>query len=282
MLFAAFHTRNSLQISNPDLLICFKGSKMKISILGTQVTCTDYQKATAQILRWAQAKESRVVCATSVHGVIEAHDHPEFQEKLNNADMITSDGMPLVWTMRLKGIRDQQRVYGPDLMLAVLEAAKNEGLVVGFLGSTKEVLEKLTLNMKARFPGLMVGATISPPFRKLSPKEDQEIIHQVNRSGIQVLFVGLGCPKQEIWMAEHRGKVRAVMVGVGAAFDFHAGMIRQAPSWMQKMGLEWLFRLIQEPKRLWRRYLYNNPRFVFYIIGELINEKLNNNKRSRG
>ncbi len=247
---------------------------MKVPILGTNVSCTDYQSSTARIIRWAEMGESRVVCAANVHVIMEAHDHSEFQQMLNSADMVTSDGMPLVWTMRLKGINGQERVYGPDLMLAVLAAASEQAISVGFLGSTEEVLRKLAENMTARFPGLQIGVKISPPFRTLTSEEDDQITQQINASGVRILFVGLGCPKQERWMAEHKERVNAVLIGVGAAYDFHAGMVRQAPHWMQQLGLEWLFRLIQEPRRLWRRYLWNNPRFVVLILGELIRERL--------
>jgi len=230
------------------------------------------------VINWANRSESRSVYAANVHMVMEAYDHADFRQIMNAADMVTPDGMPLVWALRLKGIKHQQRVYGPTLMLEILASAAKEGIPVGFLGSTKDVLKKLTEKMMVRFPGLIVGTKIAPPFRMLTLAEDQEIIQQVNDSGVKILFVGLGCPKQEYWMAEHRGKIKAVMVGVGAAFNFHAGMVHQAPVWMQKSGLEWLFRLIQEPRRLWKRYLVNNPRFVILILIELLHERFFHNQ----
>jgi N-acetylglucosaminyldiphosphoundecaprenol N-acetyl-beta-D-mannosaminyltransferase len=195
--------------------------------------------------------------------LMEAHDSLSFKEIVNAADLVTPDGMPLVWMMRLKGQRDQQRVYGPTLMLHVLEAAERENIPVGFYGSSPETLQSLIPRMQSRFPSLGIVYSFSPPFRELTEEENLRIDETVNSSEAGILFVGLGCPKQEKWMAEHRGKINSVMLGVGAAFDFHAGIKPQAPSWMQKNGLEWLYRFVSEPRRLWRRYLYHNPRFVF-------------------
>jgi N-acetylglucosaminyldiphosphoundecaprenol N-acetyl-beta-D-mannosaminyltransferase len=178
--------------------------------------------------------------------------------------------MPLVWMLRLKGQPDQERVYGPTLMLHVLEAAARENLPVGFYGSRPEVLTALLKRIQARYAGLNVVFSCSPPFRELSQEEDRAIVRQIERSGVRVLFIGLGCPKQEIWMAEHRGQVKAVMIGVGAAFDFHAGLKPQAPPWLQALGLEWLFRLLTEPRRLWKRYLYHNPRFALLAMADLL------------
>jgi N-acetylglucosaminyldiphosphoundecaprenol N-acetyl-beta-D-mannosaminyltransferase len=178
--------------------------------------------------------------------------------------------MPLVWMMRLKGVRGQQRVYGPTLMLHVLESAAKAGVRVGFYGGTAEVVEQLIKRMQIRYEGLNVAFRCSPPFRDLTPEEDTEIVHKINQSGTRILFVGLGCPRQEVWMAEHRGRIQSVMLGVGAAFDFYAGTKPQAPTWVQASGFEWLFRLLTEPRRLWKRYLYHNPRFVILAIAELL------------
>jgi N-acetylglucosaminyldiphosphoundecaprenol N-acetyl-beta-D-mannosaminyltransferase len=170
--------------------------------------------------------------------------------------------MPLVWALRRNGHPDQTRVYGPDLMLTVIEAAAREHVAIGLLGGKPQVLDELMKRLAAKFPALDIVYHFSPPFRPLDHTEDARIIDDINQSGARILFVGLGCPRQEMWMAEHAGKVRAVMLGVGAAFDFHAGAVRQAPGWMQRTGLEWAFRFSQEPARLWRRYLYHNPRFM--------------------
>ncbi|MDP1715935.1 MAG: WecB/TagA/CpsF family glycosyltransferase [Anaerolineales bacterium] len=202
--------------------------------------------------------------------LMEAYDSPEYSKIVNSADLVTPDGMPLVWMLRLKGHPDQQRVYGPTLMLHILEAAARENVPVGFYGSSPEVLQSLLARMQARFPNLKVAYSFSPPFQEMSQEEDAEIVKRINASSVRILFVGLGCPKQEKWMAEHRGKVNAVMLGVGAAFDFHAGVKAQSPAWIQKMGLEWFYRLVTEPRRLWRRYLYHNPRFIFLAIADLL------------
>ncbi|MGC8856755.1 MAG: WecB/TagA/CpsF family glycosyltransferase [Anaerolineae bacterium] len=172
--------------------------------------------------------------------------------------------------LRLKGHRSQERVYGPTLMLHVVEAARRENLPVGFYGGAPEVLELLVKQMQARNPGLNIVYSFSPPFRELSAIEDEQIVETINASGARILFVGLGCPKQERWMAAHRGRIRAVMIGVGAAFDFHAGAKPQAPLILQRLGLEWLFRFLHEPRRLWRRYLFHNPRFVFLALADLL------------
>jgi N-acetylglucosaminyldiphosphoundecaprenol N-acetyl-beta-D-mannosaminyltransferase len=240
------------------------------SIINVRVDPTSYTAAVAQILTWARAKQSSYVCIANVHMLMEAHDSVEFSAIVQHADLVTTDGMPLVWILRLKGRKDQQRVYGPTLMLYILEAAARENLAVGFYGGAPEVLDALVKRLQTRYPDLNVVFSFSPPFRTLNQDEDEKIIRQINDSKTRVLFVGLGCPKQERWMAMHRGRLDAVMVGVGAAFDFHAGFVKQAPYWMQQMSLEWLFRFIQEPGRLWRRYLIYNTRFVVLAIADLM------------
>lgn len=243
---------------------------MSTTVIGTRVHKTNYSLAIAQITNWARMGQSRVVYTANAHMVMEAWDRSEFRDIMNSADIVTPDGMPLVWMMRLKGERNQPRVYGPTLMLHVLESAAHDKIPVGFYGGATEVLVSLIKRMQARYDTLNVAFSFSPPFLAMSPEEDADMIEQINQSGARILFVGLGCPKQEIWMAEHRGKVNAVMLGVGAAFDFHSGIKPQAPAWMQKVGLEWLFRLFIEPRRLWRRYLYHNPRFIFLAVADLL------------
>jgi N-acetylglucosaminyldiphosphoundecaprenol N-acetyl-beta-D-mannosaminyltransferase len=238
-------------------------------ILGMRVDPTSYEEATEKVLAWAAAGESRYVCVANVHMVMEAHDDPSFRALVNAADLVTPDGMPLVWMLRKLGYPHQERVCGPELTSRVCAEAARRGVPVGFYGGHPEALEALVRNLSARFPGLRVVYAYSPPFRPLTPEEDERVTEEINASGARILFVGLGCPKQEWWMAEHKGRVRAVMLGVGAAFDFHAGRVRQAPVWMQRAGLEWLFRLVQEPRRLWRRYLKHNPRFLFLAFLQL-------------
>lgn len=243
---------------------------MKRTVLNLPMDGTSYADATKSILDWASKRESRYICVANVHMLMEAHDSPAFREIVNDADLVTPDGMPLVWMMRLKGARHQPRVYGPTLMLHVLETAAQYGIPVGFYGGAPQVLESLTRRMQARYPRLNAAFSMSPPFRELTPQENDQIIQTINASGTRILLVGLGCPKQEVWMAKHCGRVKAVMLGVGAAFDFHAGAKPQAPVLIQKLGLEWLFRLSNEPRRLWRRYLFHNPRFVALAVADLL------------
>lgn len=243
---------------------------MKIPVLRIPVDVTSYADAANSVMKWAFAGESRYVCVANVHMLMETFDSEPVRDVVTSADLVTPDGMPLVWMMRLKGVRSQKRVYGPTLMLHVLDVAVRGGMAVGFFGGAAHVLESLMGRMQAQYPGLSVAYSFSPPFRPMTPREDASNIQQINESGARILFVGLGCPKQEIWMAEHRGSVKAVMLGVGAAFDFHAGTKAQAPAFMQKFGLEWLFRFIHEPRRLWRRYLYHNPRFLALAAADLL------------
>ena len=185
----------------------------------------------------------------------------------NESGLTTPDGMPLVWLCRLSGCKNVDRVYGPDLMLALCEHSATKGYSHFFYGGATGVPARLSDVLQRRFPGLQVRGTYSPPFHSLSQEEDLEIVRMINDANPDVVWVGLGAPKQELWMAEHRELLRApVLIGVGAAFDFHAGGKKQAPYWMQRSGLEWLFRLLSEPKRLWKRYIYDNPRFVILIL----------------
>lgn len=241
---------------------------MPPTILGTTVHPTTYHDATTLILEWA-AMGGRTVCLANVHMVMEAYDDPVYQVAVNGADLVAPDGIPLVWVLRRMGHGLKDRVYGPTLTLRVLGAAARQEVPVGFYGATPEVLAALIANVRQQFPGLCVAYSHSPPFREPTLEEDDAAVRNINASGARILFVGLGCPKQELWMHKHKGRVRAVMLGVGAAFDFHAGATPQAPGWMQDRGLEWLFRLCIEPRRLWKRYLRHNPRFVIFSILEL-------------
>jgi N-acetylglucosaminyldiphosphoundecaprenol N-acetyl-beta-D-mannosaminyltransferase len=205
--------------------------------------------------------------------IMEAYDSDDFRGIVNNADLVTPDGMPLVLLLRILGLRKQTRVYGPTLMKYICEASAQIGFSVGFYGSTPETLKALVHNLTASIPKLKIDYSYSPPFRSLTVEEDERIVKEINASKIRILFVGLGCPKQEQWMAAHHDRVKAVMIGVGAGFDFYSGTVKQAPKWVMRMGLEWLFRLCMEPKRLWRRYLYNNPRFLGLAALQLLKVK---------
>ena len=239
------------------------------SILGVRVDSTTYADATGQILHWAQSAEPRYVCCAAVHSIMEAHDSDDFRRVMNCADLVTSDGMPLVWLLRLLGIRSAQRVYGPDLTRHVLRAAEQADLPVGFFGGSEAVLASLVRHVAADHPALRIVYAESPPFRPSTPDEDTRTVDAITNSRARIVFVGLSTPTQDLWMHAHRDKIPAVMLGVGAAFDFLAGAKPQAPKWMQSSGLEWLFRLATEPRRLWRRYLRHNPRFAVLAIGQL-------------
>jgi N-acetylglucosaminyldiphosphoundecaprenol N-acetyl-beta-D-mannosaminyltransferase len=240
-----------------------------MKILGVPVQPTSYPAAIAQIMAWAEKNESRYVCAANVHMVMEAHDSPEYMKVVNQADLVTPDGMPLVWAMRRLGFPKQERVYGPDLAIQLIDAAAKNSMPIGFYGSSAEVLEHLVNKIRKEYPSVKIAYSFSPPFRPTSREEDAQIIHEINGSGARILLVGLGCPKQEEWMSQHKDKIKVVMIGVGAAFDFHAGVKPQAPAWMQNRGLEWLYRLIHEPRRLWKRYLYHNPRFTILVLSQI-------------
>ncbi|OLB93900.1 MAG: glycosyltransferase [Candidatus Rokubacteria bacterium 13_1_40CM_68_15] len=244
------------------------------SILGMRVHATSYDDASSRVMAWAEGEDRRrYVCVTTVHTVMEAHDDVFLQRIVNHADLVTPDGMPLVWGLRLLGAREAARVYGPELTPRVLAAAARDGVPIGFYGGAPDVLDKLVAVARERFPGLRIVYALSPPFRPISPEEDTAIVDDINRSGARILFVGLGCPKQDRWMAAHRSRVNAVMLGVGAAFDFLAGNKAQAPRWMQDRGLEWIFRLACEPRRLWWRYLWHNPRFVLLFALQLLRQR---------
>lgn len=232
-------------------------------ILGMRVDATDYEDATQRILHWAKDEESCYICAANVHMTMTAYDKREFTRVVNRAALVTPDGMPLVWALNALGVKQSSRVYGPDLTLNVCRAAALAGIKVGFYGGTPESLSSLVMFLRQQFPQIQITCQISPPFRPLTSEEDKAYTQQIAESGAKILFVGIGCPKQELWMAAHREQIPAVMLGIGAAFDFFSGRVKQAPSWMQELGLEWLFRLIMEPRRLWKRYAYNNPRFLF-------------------
>lgn len=239
----------------------------RTNILGVGVSAIDLPQALDVIEGWIRQREPHYVCVTGVHGVMESQ-HDEGLRRIHNAaGMVTPDGMPLVWLSRLGGYRHVDRVYGPDLVLALCERSVATGYRHFFYGGAKGIPEQLVANLQQRFPGLQIAGSYSPPFRPLTPEEDEQVVQIINQADPDIVWVGLSTPKQERWMANHLGRLTApVLIGVGAAFDFHAGRKRQAPRWMQRSGLEWLFRLLSEPRRLWRRYLVNNPLFIANVF----------------
>jgi N-acetylglucosaminyldiphosphoundecaprenol N-acetyl-beta-D-mannosaminyltransferase len=239
-------------------------------IIGSRVHCTSYSQASGLVHDWAGQRSSRYVCIATVNNIMEAWDSREFKIVMNEADLVTPDGMPLVWGLKMLGYRKASRVYGPDLTPIVLQMATENRIPVGFYGSSQAVLDRLKAVITRRFPAIEIAYMFSPPFRPLTSEEDEEIVAAINRSGARILFIGLNTPKQDFWMAAHRGRVQAVMLGVGAAFDFLAGTKTQAPRWMMRVGLEWFYRLVTEPRRLWKRYLKHNPRFVALFTLQLL------------
>ena len=237
-----------------------------VDVLGVGISAIDPDDALGEVTRWVRDGEQHYACVTGVHGVMESQRDPDLLRIHNDAGLTTPDGMPMVWAARLAGASNVQRVYGPDLMLAVCERAAQRGWGCFLYGASNDVLDRLRSNLTDRFPGLRIVGAHSPPFRASTQEEDDAAVQEINESGAQIVWVGLSTPKQERWMAAHVGRVNApALIGVGAAFDMHAGTVRQAPRWMQRSGLEWFFRLASEPRRLWRRYAVNIPLFLLAI-----------------
>ncbi len=248
---------------------------VRLPVAGVLVSRTDYAEATRTIVEAARDGRELLVAATSVHGIGLALRHPAFMTTLNSFDLVTPDGQPVRWALNLlhhTGLAE--RVYGPTLTLRVCQAAADAGLGVYFYGSRPDVLERLQQRLRARIPRLIIAGAYSPPFRSLSASEDDADAARISASGAKLVFVGLGCPRQEVWAVQHRARLGIPLVCVGAAFDFHAGTLRQAPAWMQARGLEWLFRVAMEPRRLWRRYAANIPVFVTAVAAQLMTERL--------
>lgn len=244
--------------------------RVSAEVMGAPIDAISWGKALSQISDWASHQESRYVCISNVHSVVTASHDAAFGRVVHEADMATPDGAPVAWMLRRLGHAGQQRINGPDLMWRYCALAAESGQPMFLYGGAPETLELLQQRLLVRFPGLKIAGAYSPPFRPLTEVEDEAVVDQINASGAGVVWVSLGCPKQELWMAAHRGRIHAVMVGVGAAFDYHAGTIRRAPLWMQHAGLEWLHRLASEPRRLWRRYLVTNTLFVLGAAKQLI------------
>jgi N-acetylglucosaminyldiphosphoundecaprenol N-acetyl-beta-D-mannosaminyltransferase len=247
------------------------GAAGRVNILGVLVSAVAMDEALRLIEDWIDTGERQYVTVSGVHGLMESQRDEALRGIHNAAGMVTPDGMPLVWLSRLKGHAGVDRVYGPDLMLACCERSVRRGYSHYLYGGGPGVPERLADRLRVRLPGIKIVGCHSPPFRPLTPGEDEAIVRQINEANPDIVWVGLSTPKQERWMAAHRQSVWApVLIGVGAAFDLHAGLKPQAPYWMQRSGLEWLFRLLTEPRRLWRRYLINNPLFLWYLLRQAI------------
>lgn len=248
---------------------------MRKKIIGINVTTGSYEKFISILIASAKKRVSSYVCVANVHMLVEAHKDPHFANLVNSAEVVTPDGMPIVIAMDwLYGVK-QQRVDGMSLMPDLLLEAMNHGLKVFFYGSTEEVLSKIITRCRQLYPSLQTLG-YSPPFRTLTDIESAELVKKINDSGAHFIFVALGCPKQEKWMAAMKGKINGVMIGLGGAFPVFAGIQTRAPQWMQQSSLEWVYRLCQEPKRLWKRYVVTNSIFLFLLSIEFVKQKLNN------
>lgn len=242
----------------------------KIKLFNTWVSIASYKDYIKNIIELAKTKKSSYACFANVHMITEAYQHPEFNEVVNNADIVAPDGRPLSLLMKLQYQIEQERACGMDMFPDILKEAEQKGLSVFFYGSTPLVLDQIKLKAVKDFPQLKIAGAYSPPFRPLTPEEDQEVVEMINSSGANLVFVSLGCPKQELWMFEHRGKVKACMLGLGQAFLTYAGIEKRLPQWARNMSLEWLYRFYLEPRRLWKRYLLGNSRFMFLALKSLL------------
>ena len=241
----------------------------KRSILGVGVSVIDYEAAVERVVRAAQEKKPFAVTAQPVHGIMIGARDAEHRYRLNNFDLLTPDGQPVRWALNLlHRVGLKERVYGPTLMLALCRRLESDGLPIYLLGSRQETLELLAKNLRRLFPSLKIAGSQPGRFKVLSSGERDEIVQSIRASGAAVVFVGLGCPRQEIWTYENREALSMPAICVGAAFDFHAGTVRQAPPALQRVGLEWAYRLMREPRRLWRRYVLFNPLYVAMITAQ--------------
>ncbi|MGI8668331.1 MAG: WecB/TagA/CpsF family glycosyltransferase [Aridibacter sp.] len=245
----------------------------RVRVVSLLVNVCNYKTAIEKIIELVRAGNGGYVCFSTVHMIMESYDNPEYGDKVNSANMIIPDGMPLVWMQKLQGVREADRVRANSIMRMLLEHTGKNNLSVGFYGGKQEVIDEIQVKAKQEFPNLEIAYACSPPFRPLTEEEDSRITAEINRTKPDILFMGLGCPKQENWMFAHKNEVKAIMLGVGASFDFYAGNVKECPEWLQKLGLEWLFRLTQEPRRLWRRYLILNPRFMWLAGLQLLGFK---------
>ena len=244
----------------------------KIKILKANIDLIDHRSVLDSILNLLRNKNYGYICVANVHMCMEVFDDNHYAEIINKAEMAVPDGRPLVWAQKLLGYNNAHQVRGSDLTLNICKEAEKKNIPIGLYGGSDKAIDGFQNFLKNRYPNLKVAYALSPPFRKLSQNEDANVINDINDSGARILFVGLGCPKQEFWMAEHKGKINCIMIGIGAAFDFFGGTKKQAPIIMQQTGTEWLSRLASEPRRLWKRYLKHNPRFVYYFLKQLFTQ----------
>jgi N-acetylglucosaminyldiphosphoundecaprenol N-acetyl-beta-D-mannosaminyltransferase len=247
----------------------------KIELLGVKVSAINPSQAQAWLMEEIRAKKNKAyVCVAPVSTLVDCQKDPEYRRIVNGADMVTPDGMPVVWLLKSKGAAHAQRTYGPDLMRNLCDHGRAEGIKHFLYGSTLKHLALLEEKLNSQYPGINIVGAHAPAFKARADKEDAQILKRINETKPDIVWVGLGSPKQDFWMALNRPFLDApVLIGIGAAFDFLAGVKPQAPRWMQKIGLEWLFRLLNEPKRLWRRYLIGNTLFIFHLLKDMFSFK---------
>jgi exopolysaccharide biosynthesis WecB/TagA/CpsF family protein len=244
------------------------------NLFGVDFALMDYESASDIIVENAESNKSFGVSALAVHGLVTAVKDPGIARAIEKIDMVVPDGQPIRWALnRFCGAGLEDRVYGPELTLRVLEKANRKGLRIYLFGSTEDTLEKLSGFIKSRYQNVILAGMHPDRFREATHEEDQRDINKINDTGPHIVLVGRGCPRQEVWVADHLGKIKAVMMAVGAAFDIHAGSLKQAPKWMQDRGLEWFYRLVKEPRRLWKRYLLTNSYFVYLILQHILFSK---------
>ncbi|NJO43678.1 MAG: WecB/TagA/CpsF family glycosyltransferase [Cyanobacteria bacterium CRU_2_1] len=240
------------------------------SVIGFPVTALPFQLQIELMLKWASLRMSKAVCVANVHMLMEAHTDPVFASVITGADLVTPDGMPLVWLMNVMGVRSQDRVAGMDILLSLCKEASVRNISVFFLGSKPEVLGQMRNKLNRDFSNLHIVGMEPLPFRPLTPEEDRDIVEKINQSGAGIVLVSLGCPKQEIWINQHKDRIYAVMVGLGGAFPVYAGIHKRAPTWVRQLGMEWCYRLFQEPRRLWKRYYETIPPFMYLALKQMM------------
>jgi len=251
----------------------FFAERQGVRVLGAFIDAMDWPEALDTMQAWARMRLPRYICCCNAHSLITMRKEGPVQAAIEGAHLALPDGAPVAWMMRKLGLRGQRRLSGPDLMWRYCAIAEREETSIFLYGNTEEVLRTLQARLRAAFPRLVIAGMLAPPFRPLTPGEAGAVLARIRDSGAAVVFVSLGCPKQELWMAQQSARLPAVMVGVGAAFDYHAGTLRRAPPWMQHAGLEWLHRLCTEPRRLWRRYFVTNSLFMLGALRQLMRDR---------
>lgn len=248
-------------------------------VLDAFVDSLDWPQALEKTGLWTQTRQSRYMCFCNVHSLVTGKFLGAAGQAIRGADLVLPDGMPVAWALRMMGFQKQPRIDGPTFMWRLCSELQEGGHSIFLYGNREPTLDTLCAKLKEEFPRLRIAGVYSPPFRALTPDEDDSIVDGINASGASVVLVGLGCPKQEMWMARHRGRISALLVGVGAAFDYHAGILPRAKSWMQRCGLEWFYRLTREPRRLWKRYMVTNTLFLVCLAAQFIGQILSGRQR---